>query len=126
MPTLKVRRGRAIRTIVDEHSLVRLLRARPVTHANIEGVHAMPKQGVASAFSFGVSLGLIRGALAALNIPFTTHDPARWMRVAGVSKSPDSARQRAMQIFPEHTHLFMRKKDDGRADAALLAYLKII
>jgi len=123
MPTLRVRRGKTVRTIVDEHSIVRLLRAYRITHAYVESPHAMPKQGIASAFMFGVSLGILRGIFAALEIPFTMLDPAGWMKQAGITHDPDGARRRAMQIFPRHSHLFSRRKDDGRADAALLAYL---
>jgi crossover junction endodeoxyribonuclease RuvC len=34
----------------------------------------------------------------------------------------DGSRLRAIELFPNYGQLFARKKDDGRADAALLAY----
>jgi hypothetical protein len=34
----------------------------------------------------------------------------------------DAARKRACQLFPQVAGLFSRVKDDGRAEAALLAY----
>ena len=36
-------------------------------------------------------------------------------------KDKEAARQRALQLFPKHHSLFSRKKDHGRADAALIA-----
>ena len=33
----------------------------------------------------------------------------------------DAARNRAMQLYPNHATSFSRAKDDGRADAALIA-----
>jgi crossover junction endodeoxyribonuclease RuvC len=39
----------------------------------------------------------------------------------GVSGGKDGARARAMEVFPWNVDLFKRVKDDGRADAALIA-----
>ena len=50
----------------------------PHTFAIIERVHAMPKQGVSSAFTFGRSYGFLRGCLIAAEIPFEEVEPGRW------------------------------------------------
>lgn len=125
MPVLHIRKGRALRTVMNEHAFAEILRkkAQWIDHAYIENVHAMPHQGVTSMFSFGAAFGIVRGALAALDVPFTLIDPARWMRALDVPKGPDAARQRIVQLMPEHAAHFSLRKHDGRADAALLAYL---
>jgi crossover junction endodeoxyribonuclease RuvC len=46
----------------------------------IEDVHAMPKQGVSSMFSFGRSLGIIQGVVATLGIPYQFVTPQKWKK----------------------------------------------
>lgn len=58
-----------IKEVVPESDLV-----------GLERVHAMPKQGVVSMFSFGEQFGLIKGALYALDIPFELIEPKRWQK----------------------------------------------
>ena len=86
-------------------------------------VHAMPGQGVTSMFSMGVGVGLWRGILAALNIPYEHPTPQKWKKVMldGMGKGKDASRLRAIQLFPHLADQLSRKKDDGRADALLLA-----
>ena len=90
----------------------------------IEKVGAMPNQGVASMFSFGQSYGVMLGAAAALKLPTTAVTPRLWMKAVGRQRgsNKDASRARACQLFPSYAHYFKRKKDDGRADAALLCY----
>lgn len=58
--------------------------ARSVRFAYIERVHAMPKQGVISSFTFGVSYGGLRMALVAHGIPFEAVTPGKWQRTMGL------------------------------------------
>ena len=64
------------------------------------------------------------GAAAALQMPTTAVTPQVWMKAVGrqKGKNKDASRARACQLFPSYAHYFERKKDDGRADAALLCY----
>jgi crossover junction endodeoxyribonuclease RuvC len=89
--------------------------------AYIEKVFAMAGQGVTSVFSFGRSLGAIEGVIAARSIKTTLVTPQVWQKAMGVSGGKDGARARAMEVFPWNVDLFKRVKDDGRADAALIA-----
>lgn len=91
------------------------------TVAWIENVHSMPRQGVASSFKFGRALGTVEGALAALGIPIRHVTPTAWKKAARLPASKDAARRRAIELWPTHAHLFARAKDDGRAEAALIA-----
>ena len=88
----------------------------------IERVHAMPKQGVTSMFKFGRSLGVIEGVVATLGWPVEWVTPQMWKRHYGlIGKDKDAARLLALETWPEHAETFRRKKDVGRADAALIA-----
>ena len=88
----------------------------------VEAVHAMPKQGVSSSFNFGHSLGVIHGVIGALALPQCNVTPQEWKkhhRLIGTAKG--GSRQRATELYPAHASLFARVKDDGRADAVLIA-----
>ena len=89
----------------------------------IEKVHSMPRQGVASAFTFGKGYGIWLGVLSALVIPYEEVTPQRWQgaMLDGMQRGKDANRLRAMQLFPHMSESFERKKDDGRADALLIA-----
>lgn len=116
MPTLKVRG----KTRVDAQRLGDMIAARKPNLIVVEGVHAMPKQGVASSFAFGYSAGLIEGVAAGAAIPCQIIDSAQWKRKAGVPADKSAARQMAARLWPGAAGQFSRVKDDGRAEAALL------
>lgn len=123
MPTFEITVGKKKRRRVDVHSLARALRlhADDIALATIEEVHAMPKQGVSSGFSFGASFGLLWGVVAALDIPAKPVEPAVWKRRMGLTGDKDASRRLASRLLPRHAHLWPLKKDDGAAEAALLA-----
>jgi crossover junction endodeoxyribonuclease RuvC len=77
---------------------------------------------VSSTFNFGQTYGGIRGVLAGLRVPITMITPSKWTRDLKVTGGKDANRQRAAQLFPAYAASFARAKDDGRADACLLAY----
>ncbi len=88
----------------------------------IEDVHSMPKQGVASSFKFGRSKGVVEGYFAALAMPIRYVAPSVWKRDLKLSKDKGASRERAVELWPGKASLFARVKDDGRAEAALIAY----
>lgn len=88
----------------------------------VEEVHAMPKQGVSSTFKFGASYGAVLGVLAALEVPTLLVTPNKWKRLLGLSRDKGASRGRAAQLFPKHAGSFSRVRDDGRAEAVLVAY----
>lgn len=92
-------------------------------HVVMELVHAMPGQGVTSMFNFGKGYGIWLGILSALGLPYTLVSPRTWKKVmlADMGAEKDHARIRAQQMFPAAAEQFTRKRDDGRAEAALLA-----
>ena len=121
MPTLKV--GTGSKRVVDEDTLARLIdcRADLVTHAFLEQVGSRPGEGAVGAFSFGVGFGMLKGIIAANFIPRTLVRPQEWKRALRVPAEKDGARARASQIFPRHAGKWVRVKDDGRAEAAMIA-----
>lgn len=105
---------------VSPYILADMLKARIPTLAVIEEVSAMPGQGVTSMFGFGYSAGILAGVCAGLMIPTVLYRPAVWKRAAGVPADKGAARQMAQRFWPGCRD-FDRVKDDGRAEAALLA-----
>jgi len=127
MPTLKIASGKTMKSHISAIGLVRILETWTLVsdgqaHIVIEKVGAMPGQGVTSMFNFGRSAGIIEGVVAALQRPYTYVTPATWTKAVGRAAGKDASRMRAMELFPSKAELFKRAKDDGRADAALIAY----
>lgn len=97
----------------------------------IERVGALPKQGVSSAFNFGDTYGVLRCAATFFcAIPPVYVTPQAWKFGVGLQSNPEhdkkarknASRQRAAELFPKYKELFSRVKDDGRAEAALIAW----
>ena len=124
MPVMTVDRNGKAKRQVSANELAELLNlyAGKDCHVYVERVSAMAGQGVTSVFSFGRSFGMIEGILAALKMPVTFVAPATWVKGVGRGPGKDASRSRAMELFPEYQHMFKRVKDDGRADAALIAH----
>lgn len=102
--------------------LTGLLRDQEAIYAAwVERAQAMPRQGIASTFRYGTGYGVILGVLGALHVPTTTVRPVEWKRSAGLSADKGASRRRAIELWPAQAELFARVKDDGRAEAALIA-----
>ena len=89
--------------------------------AIIERVAAMPGQGVSSTFKFGVAYGVVCGVLATLEIPCHRVSPSVWKKHFRLTADKEAARALALRLFPATAEHFARKKDHGRAEAALIA-----
>jgi len=126
MPTHRLVANGKGKTRLDLYRLAQALRDmnffEPITWAFIEEVHAMPKQGVTSSFSFGFAAGAVQGIVAALGIPMTRVTPNKWKQALGLTGDKDMSRRRASELMPRHAHNWPLKKHDGRAEAALMAY----
>jgi len=122
MPVLEMIRNGKIKREVSPQMVAGLIAGQGITHAFVEKVNAMPGQGVTSVFSFGLSTGILLGVLAAYEIPTTLVTPQAWQKRVEQRAGKDGSRERAMQLFPSSAELFKRKKDDGRSDAALIAF----
>ena len=89
--------------------------------AIIEQGGVRPMNGKVGAAAFWLGLGAVRGVLAANFIPIEITTPAAWKRALKVTGDKDASRARASAIFPAWAGLWSRKKDHGRAEAALIA-----
>lgn len=94
MPKTEADIAQVIRELRDSHSAVFCL---------IEKVHAMPKQGVSSTFTFGKNYGFLRGCLSTLKVPFEDVTPRKWQQSLGCLSGGDKnvTKQKAQQLFPE-------------------------
>ena len=120
MPTLTD--GPKGRRSVNAPLLASIIFESHADQAFVEFVGARPGEGAVGAFAFGRSRGVVEGVLGAAGIPCTFIAPASWKRAVGLSlASKDAARAEAIRRWPAHAGLFARVKDDGRAEACLIA-----
>lgn len=123
MPSVEIMAGGKLKRRVSPEMLAAELKlyADQGATACIEQVGAMPGQGVSSMFAFGESFGLAKGVLAGLGIPTSTVTPSKWKKAMGVNAGKDGSRAKAAQLWPIQAREFKRIKDDGRAEACLIA-----
>jgi len=126
MPTHELSRNGKAKRQIAASTLAGIFTQHDPRHVIVEKVSAMPGQGVTSMFSFGRSLGIIEGIVAAYDIPVTYVTPGVWTKGIGRGAGKDASRARACELYPSHQKSFARVKDDGRADAVLIGawYLK--
>lgn len=94
----------------------------PVEYVVIEKVHSMPKQGVVSTFKFGMSYGAALGVTQALKLQILDVPPQTWKKYFDLTgKGKEASIDLALEKWPEAKDWLYRKKDHGRADAALMA-----
>jgi hypothetical protein len=110
---------------------VALIEALPqIARGVIEQPFPGEKMGKPSCMSFGISIGDLRGILAARHVPFLMVDPKDWQRVFGVkgkSRGNDSINQ-CLKLYPEPLLPLIEYnkkgepvRKDGRSDALLIA-----
>jgi crossover junction endodeoxyribonuclease RuvC len=119
MPTIEVHERQRISAI---HLADLLVDIGPVEMVVVEDVQGVQGSGATSAFAFGRGAGVIEGVLAGLRRPVTYVRPQVWTKDLGVGSDKGAHRQAATRLWPAHSDLFRRVKDDGRADAALVAW----
>lgn len=135
LPTNKRRVGAVNRSQLDERRLANLLAAQigrswPESgdiSVAIEQVGPRPAQDPATAATFMIAYGIIRGVVAGLGYPIELMDTSVWRTRAGMparrsdTKGQDSL-ARARELFPELGASLTRQSDHNRAEAALIAY----
>lgn len=121
LPTVQVEVGKTKRTRLVPSALASVLRQRKVVHAFLEDVGPMPRDGAVQSFNLGRSFGQIEACLAALGISYTLVRPQAWKKDLRLTKDKAASRARACQLWPGAADSFRRVKDDGRAEAALIA-----
>jgi hypothetical protein len=123
MPIL--RDGPKNRPAVNAALLAEIVWKWQASEAFVEYVGARPGEGAVGAFAFGRSRGVVEGVLGACGVPVTFLTPPVWKRAVGIAPgkegAKDAARSEAIRRWPGQAALFARVKDDGRAEAALIA-----
>jgi hypothetical protein len=77
-------------------------------------------------FSFGKNYGAWLGSLACVGIEMRPIRPQEWKRTVGVTADKRTSVKKASALFPRYADQFVGKRGgikDGRAEAALLAWL---
>lgn len=132
-PTTIVKRGKKKHTVYLPASMVGVLKQiandlGTSISVGLEEVHAMPGQGVTSMFSMGKGSGLWEGIITALGMSLVRIPPQRWkkeMLADGKGKDKQASIVRVLELFPETAPQLTRKRDEGRAEAILIAeYLR--
>jgi crossover junction endodeoxyribonuclease RuvC len=96
--------------------------------AFVEHVGTLPTDGRVGAFAFGRARGVLEGVLGALAVSTKWLTVPTWRRAVGLpaTASKDAARSEAIRRWPANAELFARIRDDGRAEAALIAVAGIL
>lgn len=120
MPTLTATTGRRQ---IDPAGLAGILREHAPRFVLVERVGPRPGEGAVGAFAFGQTYGGILAVLATLGMPHDVVMPANWKRKAGIPPGApkDASIAQALRLLPDAAPHLSRKKDDGRAEALLLA-----
>lgn len=89
----------------------------------VELVHSMPRDGVRSAFAFGSAYGATLALAQRFNCTWHMVTPQRWKKALQLDSDKQKSLDLARELWPNAP--LSRKKDNGRAEALLLAeYLR--
>jgi len=114
--------GDGTQKMVNVSRVAAFLTERDVEFAIVEEVTAMRGWGVGATFRFGGAYYSILAALQLSCIPYLTVRPGRWKKALGLPRDKLVSRRRATELFPRAYQQFERVKDEGRAEAALIAW----
>jgi crossover junction endodeoxyribonuclease RuvC len=107
---------------VSGMEIAAILESYEPTRVCIEDVHAMPQNGSISSFKLGYNFGVVMGVINAAHIPIMRVTPHRWKKSYNlIGKDKSASRALAMELYPAHAHAFRLRKDDGKAEATLIA-----
>ena len=121
MPVYRVTRGKSAKAELGVHELVEILKRWAPNVCWFEQVGGIPGQSASAAFNFGRIAGACEALVKATGAQFHPVPPATWKRAMGLRGGKDDARAMAQRLWPSAAAEFRRVKDDGRAEAALIA-----
>lgn len=110
---------------VDAHALRDLVKNYMPVIGVIERVGPMPRDGVMQAWRFGSAFTTAKITLGFCGIAYHLITPGVWKKAMGLKggrENKEQSRKMALRYFPKCASSFARKKDAGRAEAALLAW----
>lgn len=125
MPTVWLKIGRSEKQRIADADILELARDLAAYRPHrfvMEAVNGIPGQSASAGFAFGDASGAARLAFIAAGISMAPAvAPNVWRGTLRVRDGKDGSRAMAAQLFPKFAHLFSRVKDDGRAEAVLIA-----
>ena len=128
MPIIDVGKGGKERNVVDAPALTMLLHKIIAEHRAcdmrgwIEEVGSRSTDSGMRAFRFGMGYGVILGVLGALGVPYRQVRPQVWKaRWQLIGKDKSYSLLAARHTYPALVDQLRRAKDDGRAEALLIA-----
>lgn len=128
IPTLEIPGTGRTKRVVHGYALAVLLRkmvpAEESAIVVLEDVHAMPSNvsGSGANTSLMHSKGVIEGVLSVLRMDVRLVNTQRWKRHFGLDADKAKALTIARTLYPDLALELSRMKDDGRADALLMAH----
>jgi hypothetical protein len=78
--------------------------------------------GIKNAVTIAQAYGELKTCLFFAGIPTFEVDPSAWKKTMHLSTDKNASRALASQYFPDAADQWSRVRDDGRAEAALIAY----
>ena len=124
MPALTITRNGKERRQIDLYALARWIdnHAKLIKKAYIENPQGMPQMASNATYRLGLNVGIAQMAVASAFIAMDLIAPATWKKAMGLTNgNKDASRLKASQINPSCSNMFSRVRDDGRAEAFLLA-----
>ena len=122
MPVVEYKlKGKKTRREINIVRLAKILQKYPIDHCFLELLWGMPGMSGTAMFTFGQAYGALKATLTLCGIPYEQITPQAWKKHYNLPKDKDAAIAKATEIFPDHRDLWARKKDDGRAEATLIA-----
>lgn len=126
MPTLEkpISGKKTTRRIIDEANVLatfQFLADCGAKTAYIEQVSGRTGQSATAAFNFGQGYGVVRMAARAAGLAIEAVTPQVWKLAMRAPKDKGLARARASDLLPTHAHHWKLKRQDGVAEAALIA-----
>ncbi len=113
----------ALKGLILEHT-----KGHEIVSVNVELVHSMPKDGVASTFKFGRSFQSVIAVCEMMNLSYKMVDPVTWRSKFNlIKKSKEDVRKFCIKTFPQTEPYLVsvrgvqdQKICQGRADSLLI------
>jgi crossover junction endodeoxyribonuclease RuvC len=124
MPTHLVRKAASKPTVKAVHGLGLvewICAVGTVDLIIVELPSTRPIESAASGYTAGRGFGMLEGIFVTLERPWVGVRPPIWTKAMGVGPDKNERRYEAMRLYPLSSSLFDLAKDDGRADATLIA-----
>lgn len=96
--------------------------SKDVIGCALESPIYMARTGTKNVSTMAFNYGVLYTSLVAAKIPFKELAPKRWKGSMDLSKDKRDSLKMAQALFPSNAGSFKRLKDDGLAEAALLAH----